>query len=230
MEQEFIYDDRRIYAKLYVFFKFIGLIFYLITLSNCYNPNFYIGMIVVMFLSMINSIRYEYAHFRRYGTQFSSIIEYNTWRNELLPKSLMFFAMIELSIKTAYFVKTYPPDFQFDSLCRIGESIFKIHILALFSIYIISGIFSIFILSSFCCNNYLQSVSFINEHNTDPLLISIPLNDNQTEECCICLDIDNSCAWSILPCSHKFHNSCITTWLLTNQTCPICRLRINPIS
>ena len=137
MEQEFIYDDSRIYQKLYVFFKFIGLIFYSMTLRTCYKPYFYIGMIGAMFLSMMNSIRYEYAHFRRYGTQFLSLNEYSIWKNELRPKSKIFCATIELSIKTAYFIKTFPPQCQFDNLCEIGESIFKIHILFLFAIYII---------------------------------------------------------------------------------------------
>ncbi len=228
--QDFIYDDRRICAKLYIFLKFLGITFYSITLLTCYNPDFYIGMIVAMFLSMMNSIRYEYAHFRRYRTQFSSIIEYNTWKNELWPKSKLYFAIIELSIKTAYLVKTFPPEFEFDSFCRIGESIFKVHILVLFGLYIISGIFAIFILWAFCCNNYSQPVPFINQHDFIPLLIPITLNDNQREECCICLDTDNTLTWSILPCGHKFHMACISTWIFSNQTCPVCRLRINPIS
>ena len=69
-------NNRRICAKLYVFFKFIGLIFYTISLQTCYNSNFFIGMIVAMFLSTINSARYEYAHFKRYGTIFSSVNEF----------------------------------------------------------------------------------------------------------------------------------------------------------
>lgn len=228
--QDFIYDDRRICAKLYVFFKFLGLIFYSITLLRCYKPDFYIGMIVAMFFATMNSARYEYAHFRRYGTQFSSLNEYNTWKNELRPKSKIFCATIELSIKTMYFIKTFPPQCQFDNLCEIGESIFKIHILAIFSVYIIFGIFSIFLLWSIYCNNYSQPVPFINQHNAVPLLIPVALNDNQTEECCICLDTENNCAWSILPCGHKFHMSCVLMWLQSNQTCPVCRLQINPIS
>ena len=223
--EEFIYDDSRIYQKLYVFFKFIGLIFYSMTLRTCYKPYFYIGMIGAMFLSMMNSIRYEYAHFRRYGTQFLSLNEYSIWKNELRPKSKIFCATIELSIKTAYFIKTFPPQCQFDNLCEIGESIFKIHILFLFAIYIIFGIFSIFLLWAIYCNNYSQQVPFINQDNIVPLLIPIVLR----EECCICLDMDNTHSWSILPCGHKFHMSCVSTWLRFNQTCPVCRLSVIPV-
>ena len=207
--EEFVYDDGRIYAKLYVFFKFLGLIFYSVSLPTCYNPDFYISMIVVMFLSMMNSVRYEYAHFKRYGTIFSSLNEYRTWKKELLPKSKMFFATIELSIKTAYFIKIFPPQFDYNNLCEIGESIFKIHILALFSIYVISIILSIFIL-------------WMIRSNSRPVL-RLPNITNQTEECCICLDMDNTLVWSILPCGHKFHRTCVSTWLLSHQTCPVCR-------
>jgi hypothetical protein len=52
------------------------------------------------------------------------------------------------------------------------------------------------------------------------------LNDVKNEECIICLDIDNANSWTILQCSHKFHSQCISIWLRTNQTCPICRIRI----
>jgi hypothetical protein len=166
-------------------------------------------MVVVMFLSMMNSVRYEYAHFKRYGTIFSSLNEYRTWKKELLPKSKMFFATIELSIKTAYFIKIFPPQFDYNNLCEIGESIFKIHILALFSIYVISIILSIFIL-------------WMIRSNSRPVL-RLQNITNQTEECCICSDIDNTLVWSILPCGHKFHRTCVSTWLRSHQTCPVCR-------
>ena len=219
----FIYNDKRICAKLYVFSKFIGLIFYTVTLPKCYNPDFYIGMIVAMFLSLMNSVRYEYAHIKRYGTLFSSIIEYNYWKKELLPKSKMFFEIIELSIKIAYLAKIFPPQFYYNNLCEIGESIFKIHILVLFCIYIISGIFSIALLCMINYNDYSRPVPIVNQHYMNPFLIPIILNNNQTEECCICLD-DNIYEWSILPCGHKYHTKCVSEWLNSNQTCPICRI------
>lgn len=220
----FIYDDKRICAKLYVFSKFIGLIFYSVTLLTCYNPDFYIGMIVAMFLSLMNSVRYEYAHIKRYGTQFSSIIQYNSWEKELLPKSKMFFEIIELSIKIAYFAKIFPPQFYYNNLCEIGESILKIHILVLFCVYIISCIFSIFLLCLIHYNDYSSNISVVNHHYMNSFLIPIILNNNQTEECCICLDNDNIYEWSILPCGHKYHTKCVSEWLNTNQTCPICRI------
>jgi hypothetical protein len=225
MNQEFIYNNSRICGKLYVFFKFIGLIFYSTTLLTCYNPDFYIGIVVAMFLSMINSVRYEYAHFKRYGTTFSSLNEYKIWKKELWPKSKIFFSTIELSIKTAYFIRTFPPIFNYRNLCEIGESILKIHILLLFALYIIFGIFSIFIL-------WIVFFLPISTRLREPVSLLIPniLNTNQNEECCICLDMDNNIAWSILPCGHKFHWQCVSIWIRSNQTCPVCRYRVIPIS
>ena len=54
------------------------------------------------------------------------------------------------------------------------------------------------------------------------------MNDN----CSICLDpllTENQDIYT-LQCNpkHKFHRSCITTWLRTNSTCPLCRTNIQP--
>ena len=119
----------------------MGLIFYSITLLTCYNSNFYIGIVVAMILSTINSSRYEYAHFKRYGTTFSSVNEYVKWKNELWPKSRVFFSMIELSIKTAYFIKTFPPIFDFHNLCEIGESILHFCTFYFFLLFILFQVF-----------------------------------------------------------------------------------------
>lgn len=56
---------------------------------------------------------------------------------------------------------------------------------------------------------------------------SVKGEDNSTDDCCICCcvyDSDNKpCK---LKCGHIFHNDCITTWLKTSGTCPICRNHI----
>jgi hypothetical protein len=186
-------------------------------------------MIGAMFLSTMNSIRYEYKHYKRYGTIFSSIDEFEMWKNELWPKSRVVFSTIELAIKLGFFIKTFPPQFEFRNLCNIGESAFKMHILVLFLLYITVGMFSIFILSSIYCNdvfNHQQHTSTIRQHKNISLPIPILIIDNQNEECSICLDKDYTQTWTILPCAHKFHGSCVSTWLQTNQTCPICRFNI----
>jgi hypothetical protein len=224
---EFIYDNKRIFAKLYVFFKSFGLIFYMSTLSSCNIPDFYISMILVMFLSTINSARYEYAHFKRYGTIFSSLNEYEEWKKEQYPKLRIFFSSIELAIKIVFFIRTFPPQREFHNLCEIGESVFKIHILAILMIYIIIAFFFICFLCSCYGHNFSNNQRNIQQQQqqqTISLPIPILVDNNQNEECCICMDNDNNSEWAMLSCAHKFHGPCISTWLLTNQTCPICRL------
>ena len=137
----FIYDNRWTCSKLYVIFKMIGLIFYASVLTACDNNKFYIGMIVAMFLSLLNSLRYEYEHFKRYRTIFLSINEFEEWKNSLYPKSRIIFSIIELIIKIVYFVRIFPPQCEFQNLCQIAESIFKIHVMAILMIYIIAGFF-----------------------------------------------------------------------------------------
>ncbi len=222
---EFIYDDRRICSKIYVIFRLSCLIFYLSTLPTCNNPKFYVGMVFAMFLSAINSARYEYAHFKRYGTTFSSVNEYVKWKNELWPKSRIFFHAIEVALKTVYFIKIFPPQFDYNNLCEIGESILKIHILALFIIYTVFSILTVFIIWMIYCVDCFNYRPTTRRRKPDSLQITI----NQNEECCICLDMDNTGEWSILPCSHKFHMRCISMWLISHQTCPVCRLRVIPI-
>ena len=240
----FIYEDRRIFSKIYIFFKLMILIIYTTTLTTCDIPYFFIIMISVMFLSTLNSMRYEYKHLMRYGTNFSSIDEFKTWKRQQWPNSRIFFSMVELGIKMGFLIKTFPPQFEFNNRCVIGESIFKIHILVIFGIYIISVIFSICIVSSICI---ASSISLYNYSNQQPVIrqtrdVSSPIpimlidniimnmnmntNTNLNEECCICLDTNNIQSWSFLPCGHKFHSSCVSTWLFTHQTCPVCRCNI----
>jgi len=48
-------------------------------------------------------------------------------------------------------------------------------------------------------------------------------------DCPICLDPLRENIYT-LQCNpnHQFHRSCITTWLQTNSTCPLCRTNIQP--
>lgn len=221
----FIYDDSRFYSKLYVFLKLLGLIIYTLTLPRCNSNYFFITMIIVMFLSTMNSIRYEYNHFKRNGTIFSSIHEFEIWKKELWPKSRIFFSTAELSIKIGFFITIFPPRFEFISACDVGESIFKIHILVLLSTYIISGVFCICLLSSSIFYNF-SNESIVTQTINVSFPNSVIVTNNKNEECCICLDTNNTELWSMLRCGHKFHSSCISTWLHTHKTCPICRVDI----
>jgi hypothetical protein len=227
---QFIYDDRRTCPKIFIFLKSLGLVLYSITLPSCNRSDFYIIMIIVMFLSTLNSLRYEYQHYKRYRTIFSNLNDFNNWKNNLWPKSRIFFSIFELSIKIGFFIKTFPPELDLRNICDIGETIYKLHIIFIFIVYFIICSFSMCLLLSAPCNQHLIS----NSNSSQQILqlpIPIELNNqiiinNQNEECSICLDLDNTQTWVILPCGHKFHGLCVSLWLNNHQTCPICRINI----
>ena len=240
-DTQFIYDDHRHYSKLYVLCKSFGLFLYIATLTRCDHPELYIIMNGIMCLSIANSARYEYRHFQRYGTTFSSIAEFETWKAGLWPKSRMFFSIIEIGVKMGYLIKTYPPVFMTSTICDVGESIFKIHIIVLFGLYIIVGVCSACLLSTTICDCICSILCCCRPHShsrrhpspimfhPSQLLIRLPehtsspvlLNTNQ--ECCICMDNERIQSWVGLPCGHMFHASCIYQWIVTHHTCPVCR-------
>jgi len=228
MFPEFIYDDRRCCSKIVIQFKIIGCIFYTMTLPTCDKPEIYIVMITTMILSILNDMRYELYHYMKLGTIFSSLNEFELWRRSILPQSKMIFSGAEFAIKLVFLIKNFPPelDFSFKNKCKFGDSIFKIHILVLFLIYFILGAFSCMIMT---WNNYPRENQVSSQRHRITLPNPVVLNNLQTEECSICMDLDNSKTWIILPCGHKFHNSCIVQWLNTHQTCPICRHNVSVV-
>lgn len=46
------------------------------------------------------------------------------------------------------------------------------------------------------------------------------------DECSICLELDGNEAVQ-LPCHHVFHRRCIEEWVVTNASCPMCRVRLD---
>jgi len=53
----------------------------------------------------------------------------------------------------------------------------------------------------------------------------------ETDSCCICREpfTEGTVIRKLNRCSHKFHISCIDTWLQTNTTCPLCRGSVRPL-
>lgn len=232
----FIYDDHRLYSKMYVLMKSFGLFCYTITLTHCDRPDIYIPMISLMFLSTADNARYEYRHYQRYNTLFSSLDEFERWKDSIWPNTRAVFSIIELGVKIGYFIYVFPPRIDFFTVCNIGKSILLIHTLGLFSLYVLMGILSCAFLSPECC--YLSfwyrrhSITRIRV-NTPPQphamlqsSFTITINPRDNEECCICLESDGVAtnqSWRLLPCGHAFHWACITQWLTTHETCPMCR-------
>lgn len=241
----FIYDDPRFFSKLYVFLKSLGFLFYITTLPRCDNPLFFIIMNGMMCLSTVNSARYEYRHYQRYGTVFSRIREYEAWKVSLWPKTRIVFSTAELAIKIGYFIYTFPPRFAFTNACDAGKTVFMIHVLTVIGLYFILSMFTCWI---YCCVCYSNGVDADVDADVDAgagagaasfranvsiymASYRIPLASPTTfvpqdKECCICLNSDESLSplpWVELPCKHIFHRQCVSRWLLCNNTCPICR-------
>tara|TARA_B100001094_G_scaffold160520_1_gene155265 strand:- start:188 stop:445 length:258 start_codon:yes stop_codon:yes gene_type:complete len=58
----------------------------------------------------------------------------------------------------------------------------------------------------------------------------INLFNKKKFECAICLDNDNhNIRKRKLNCGHKYHFSCIETWLKNNKTCPLCKKETLPL-
>jgi hypothetical protein len=78
-------------------------------------------------------------------------------------------------------------------------------------------------------NRMLKHIN--NRSHSDEMLEIEPISHlnvmnflKKQHECCICLTnyVEND-ELNKLKCTHMFHKKCLMTWLMTNQTCPICR-------
>jgi len=59
--------------------------------------------------------------------------------------------------------------------------------------------------------------------------VKLTVKDDKSEGCSICQDDFNvGDTVVLLPCDHKFHEACITPWLVENNSCPICRKPLSP--
>ena len=117
---EIVYNEKRLGAKTFIFLKTLGLAFYTTTLTTCSTQTtLFICMIVTMAGSIINGMRYEYAHFKKCGHLFTSPHEYKQWKASLWPTSRLFFSIIELILKIEFFIKSFPPDITFYSACHV---------------------------------------------------------------------------------------------------------------
>lgn len=68
--------------------------------------------------------------------------------------------------------------------------------------------------------------NFISSHEREEVETNI--EENNTEVCSICIEPFAPRQMSLtLSCYHKFHTSCILTWLKTDLSCPMCRSPIH---
>eukprot|EP00049_Salpingoeca_infusionum_P012834 m.237988 g.237988 ORF g.237988 m.237988 type:complete len:678 (-) comp15281_c0_seq3:739-2772(-) len=50
--------------------------------------------------------------------------------------------------------------------------------------------------------------------------------DAEEDMCAVCLDGLSKSTQLMLPCRHQFHDECVSTWLATHHSCPICKYNL----
>jgi hypothetical protein len=73
---------------------------------------------------------------------------------------------------------------------------------------------------------------FKNNHKNDNKTI-VSFKSRQTvnfQECVICLEyMKNQEILTMIHCSHMYHTKCLERWILINNTCPLCDIKVNKI-
>lgn len=245
MHPSFVYDENRICDRLCLFMKMGGFAFYMAGAIACVNRNdasfiprapfiTYCSMLVGMFASICNLTRYEYAFYKKYGTTFNSIQEFNAWKIQQMPDLRQLFTVIETVILSCFFVTVWPLQFPVHddhgafSMCELSMTVFKIQVITLFAVYLIALVFFVFIyvsIRSFSTMSADADTRATTDAHVVPPMESFYFIDEQTE-CCICLDTNEN-IWTMTRCAHSFHRECLSIWTQTNVTCPVCRTRLN---
>ena len=80
--------------------------------------------------------------------------------------------------------------------------------------------------------NILTEVEQLNPRipviNDQTRLNSLPdATFSEEEMCTVCLDDSINNRVVSLPCMHKYHLNCISTWLSTSNLCPVCKQEVD---
>jgi len=238
MYPAFVYDDKRKLNKLCLIFKMIGFGFYARTAVICLNDKLFSWFCMVscmMFGSICNTIRYEYAFHKIYGTTFQSIEAFKEWKTQQTPQIKPIFDCVEFIIKVVYLYKSFPLTFDmYDenddnkfSVCRFSGTLLKLHILVIMAVYSIG----VLVLMCLYTDVVLRRMSsprqprdaVANSAVNQTIVVQVvpPVIDTETE-CCICLE-KNEAPWTTAQCAHSFHATCMSEWRKHNPSCPICR-------
>ena len=218
----FVHNEKRIFDKACLCMKIVGFAFYTTSTHACINKKsnvewWFVSIIIVMFISICNTIRYEYAFHKKNGTIFSSGIEFKQWKMQQRPQIKYGLDLVEFIIKIGFFGKTFPPTFDiYDdatkefSMCPLGITVLTMHTLGMFVGWTLCMMF----LFCMCMHIHIDPPIALNSLNSIVI-------DTETE-CCICLDKNNK-PWATVRCMHSFHATCIAEWMKQKPSCPICR-------
>lgn len=238
----FLYTEKRICNRVCLFIKVSRFAFYTVGAVSCISRNspiithvpfiMYCAMLVGMFASICNWARYEYAFYKKYGTRFSSMHEFNAWKTQQTPTIKYLFDVVERVITGFFIAWVWPVQLNIHddqdkiSFCELSMTVVKIDIIVMFTIYLLALIFFVFIYISFRISNSIYThVRIISDVRVVPPIETYCFIDEQTE-CCICLD-KTAEVWTMTRCAHSFHRACLSNWAQTTATCPVCRTRLD---
>ena len=233
---EFIYDEKRKCKKALLFIKSITLLFHIF----CFYSNFdsiekdnrfiyYTLTLFSTFLCICNNARYEYAHIKIYGKHFTSIHEFKLWKKtHQLLRLTSFLTVFEIIVHIFFFCMTITKlSFVNTKILLYSISWLILELYAILCFFIVIFFLYIFFFI-FCCSISISLIDwFFIVNPTDqprliPNIIAIRVYIDEENECCICMD-KNTNDWVNIPCGHAFHRECISQWLRTSHTCPVCR-------
>lgn len=239
----FVYDSTRNCTKLCLCIKTTAFAFYAGSAFTCtkntHELGMYCGTLVAVCLAIANMVRYEYAFYKMRGTVFLSHNEYRQWKTRQHPNWNVQLDVIETVLKLLYLVRTLPftltlqdDDDRAFSLCNLGISVFKIHLLLLFTGWTAIALLFVCIYMSDLVNRrpgayFIYAAAANNQNNTNHNVNTTDTVIDIQTECCICLD-KTADVWTITRCAHSFHRTCLSNWThaQTTATCPVCRTNL----
>ena len=246
MYPAFVYDEKRKFNIVCLTFKISGFVFYSRTAVNCINDKLFPWFCLVssmMFVSICNTTRYEYAFYKIYGVTFQSMDAFKEWKTQQKPHIKTVLDFTEFVIKAVYIYKSLPLTFgMYDetdgkkfSECVFSGTLLKLHILVIMAGYSIVALLLMCLYTDIALRRMSRSRqprdamilnSAVNQMNAQNATVSavqpvVVVIDKETE-CCICLD-KNESPWITARCTHSFHAKCVTEWVKHNPSCPVCR-------
>jgi hypothetical protein len=152
MYPAFLYDDARRLPRLFLFAKVTGFAFYIMITVSCHNKppfSWFCMVLLGMFASICNMIRYECVFLTKRGTVFESVDEFHEWKMQQKPNIKHGLDFIELAFKIGIFINSLPLTFEIHdeinhdvvSICNTGTTVLKIHSLVIFIMCVIVSCF-----------------------------------------------------------------------------------------
>jgi len=171
----------------------------------------YSATIFAIFLSVLNSVYYEYNYWKAYfGKNLITIENYIIWRQKKSNILKYYFGTIEYILKITFFYHSFPiRDF----------SPYSISILLL---HLNIGVFIIFV--KLCIIYFIYWIIKILYDKW----IYPKKYKKVDQECLICMQTNDK-YWTKTICKHEFHYDCLKEWHQYNMICPYCRYFLGSI-